>query len=180
MSEDFSREIEIEIKNVVEKLRIDLQGIRGSRPSVELVENIPVSCYDQILTIKQLGSITVVPPRGLQITAWDKGATGAIAKAIENARIGLSASPDGMIVRATLSPLGDERRAELLKVVKKTTEEARIQIRNRRDEIMKRLKAAPDVNEDQAFKLKEKIQKTVEAGNKQVEELLSRKMEELG
>lgn len=178
--DDHAKNLENELKTVAETCRMDIGAIRGNRPSVELVENIEVSAYGQTLPIKQLGSIGLVPPRGLAITAWDKDAVPAIMKAIEAARIGLTVSSDGLTVRASLSQLGDERRAELMKVAKKTAEEARIQVRNRRDDAMKRIKADTTISEDQQFKMRERAQKFVDEANKKIEEILDRKIQELG
>lgn len=184
MTEDaYYKEFDTALKAVAEKFKQDLQAIRGNRPSAELIENIKVNAYDQPLTIKQLGSLSVVPPREVQVGVWDKNAVGAVAKAIESAKLGLSVSTDGNVVRAALSPLGNERREELIKVTKKTSEAARIQIRHHRDETIKKIKAAGDnkeLTEDQVFKLKEKIQKLVDGINGQIETMVEAKFGELG
>jgi len=184
MTEDTQlKELETALKAVAERLRADFQAIRGNRPSVDLIENIRVNYYDQPCAINQLGTLSVVPPRSVHIAVWDKSAVGAVAKAIEGAKIGLSVSNEGNVVRATLSPLGNERREELVKLVKKTAEGARIQIRHHRDESVKKAKAAGDegtLTEDQVFKLRERIQKAVDAANGNVEDLVGRKLGELG
>lgn len=181
-SEAYVKELEAALAKVTEKLREELSAIRGARPSVELVENIKVSYYEQLLPIKQLGSLSIVPPRGVQVAVWDKSAVGAVVKAIEAAQIGLTVSNDGSMVRATLSPLGDERRGELTKLVKKTVEGARIQLRHHRDEAIKKVKGAEEkgeLNEDDVFKAKEKIQKAVDDANEEAEKMLEGKLKEL-
>ena len=168
---------------VTQKLKQEFGQIRGNRPSVEMLENLKISLYDQMLSIRELGSLSVIPPRMIQITVWDPGAVGAVMNAISNAHLGLSATNDGNNIRATLSPLGDERRDELTKLVKKTAEAARIQVRSRREEAIKRLKDAESgksITEDDAFKGKEKIQKATEKANADVEALVKAKVEELG
>ena len=181
-TEDFLKQFEAELKFLADKLGEDLKMIRSNRPSVELVEGIRVNIYDQNMTIQQLGSITLQPPRDVIISVWDKNAVGAVAKAIEDAKIGLSVSHDGNNIRASLPILTDERKAELSKLVKKTVEEARIQVRTRRDEVMKKVKATKDskeINEDQEFKLKEKLQKTVDDANGNIEKSLEAKLREI-
>ncbi|MBI5221068.1 MAG: ribosome recycling factor [Candidatus Liptonbacteria bacterium] len=180
---DIYRELESSLTAATGKLKQDLSGIRSNRPSVELVENVKVSCYDQILTVKQLGSLSLAPPREIQVVPWDKSTIAAIAKAIDDARVGLSVTHDGNLVRATLSPLGEERREELAKIVKKTGEATRIQIRSLRDETIKRGKAAQDrgeLSEDVLFKLKERIQKLIDRGNGEIESAVNNKLAELG
>jgi ribosome recycling factor len=182
-AEQYLKEIESELKTITDKLRDELRAIRGNRPSADIIADVKVNFYDQWMTIKQLGSLSVMPPRSVQIGVWDKSAVGAVTKAIENAKIGLSVSNDGNNVIATLSPLGDERREELAKLVKKTSEGHRIQVRAKRDEAIKKLKeaeTAKTASEDDVFKTKEKIQKSVDEANKKIEQLVEEKLKELG
>lgn len=178
----FIKELEMALKGVTQRLQEELQAVRSNRPSVQLVENIPVDVYGQSMTIKQLGSLSIRPPRDVEITVWDKTVIGAIMKAIQDANAGLSAGNDGMVIRASLPVLTDERRQEFSKIAKKIVEQAKIQIRAKRDEINKKVKAAEDegvLSEDQAFKGKERLQKVVDESNKFAELLLNKKLEEL-
>jgi ribosome recycling factor len=182
LAEQYLKELESALKFVSDKLHEELRAIRGNRPSVDVISDIKVNHYDQWLTVKQLGSLSVLPPRSIQVNVWDKSAVGAVAKAIENAKVGLSVTNDGNNVIATLSPLGNERRAELAKLVKKTSEGYRIQIRAKRDEAIKKLKEAEaekQVGEDEVFKTKEKIQKLVDGVNGKIEEMVGDKLKEL-
>ena len=176
------KELEASLKGLTAYLSDELKGIRTNRPSVELIESIKVNYFDDWLTIQQLGSISVVPPREIRISVWDKNATGPITKAIEDANAGLTVSVDGTAIRATLSQMSNERREEFMKIAKKKAESTRIEIRGKRDETMMRMKAMQDsggITEDQAFKGKERIQKVVDGENKRVEALLEEKLREL-
>ncbi len=182
LAEQHLKDLETALRAIVGKLGEELRAVRGNRPSADLVADIKVNLYDEELTIKQLGSLSVMPPRGIQINVWDKNAVGAVAKAIENAKIGLSVSNDGNNVLATLSPLGDERREELARLVKKTAEGHRIQVRAKRDEAIKKLREGESekkITEDEAFKSKEKMQKLVDETNKQIEAAVDGKLKEL-
>lgn len=182
-SEELIKELETSLLGASQKLKQELSQVRGNRPSADLVQDIKVSLYDQTLSIRELGSLSVLPPRTLQITVWDKNAVGAVMKAIEGAHLGLSTNNDGNNIRATLSPLGNERREELTKLVKKTAEATRIQIRSKRDDTMKRLKDAEnkkEITEDEVFKAKEKVQKAVDRANGDVEAFVEAKLNELG
>ena len=182
LGETLVKELEKDLKVVAEKLRGELAMIRGNRPSVDLIENIKVNLYEQEMTIKQLGSISIVPPRGVQISVWDKNAVGAVMKAIEGAKIGLSVSNNNTNIIATLSQLGAERREELSKLVRKSSENFRIQVRGNRDDAIKKLRdaeAEKKLSEDEAFKAKEKIQKAVDDANKQIEATVENKLKEL-
>jgi ribosome recycling factor len=183
MGEQILKELETAFSAAHNKLREELGAIRGNRPSVELIQDVRLSLYDQKLTIRQLGSLSVMPPRSIQITVWDKAAVGTVMKAIENAKAGLSVRNDGQNIIATLSQLGNERREELMKLVKKTSEAMRIQVRARRDDAMKKLKDAEskkELSEDAVFKTKEKIQKLVDDVNGKIESLVEGKLKELG
>ena len=170
------------LTTAVQKFAEELKTIRSSRPSVQLVEDIRVDYYGEMLPIKQLGSISIHPPKNIEIQVWDKNAASPVMKAIEGAGMGLSVGSEGNIVRATLPPLTDERRAEFTKLVKKLAEATRIQIRGRRDDSMKKLKGAEEagkLSEDQVFKAKERAQKLVDNANRDVETALESKLKEL-
>jgi len=176
------KELESAFRGVHEKFREELSAIRGNRPSVELIQDIRVSYYDEQLPVKQLGSLSVVPPRSIQITMWDQNAVSPVMKAIESAKAGLSLTNNGNNIIATLSQLGAERREELTKLVKKTSETSRIHIRAKRDETIKRLRDAESkktISEDEVFKTKEKIQKLVDDVNGKIETLVQNKLKEL-
>ena len=177
------KDLETALSGVTQKFKTDLAGIRGNKPSPDAIQNITLSLYDQMLSIRELGSLSVIPPRSIQITVWDKDAVNPIMKAIEAAHMGLTTSNDGTTIRATVSALGDERREELTKLVKKTAETTRIQLRGRRDDIMKRVKdgeAAKELTKDDVFRGKEKIQKIVDKANAEIETAVNEKLAELG
>lgn len=182
-SESFLKELDAALGGVVGKLKQELGQLRGNRPSPEMVQDIRVNIYDQNLSIRELGSLSVLPPRTIQISLWDAAAVAAVAKAIEQAHLGLSVTNDGNNVRAMLSPLGNERREEMAKVVKKTAETAKIQVRSKREETMKRIKDAEmnkEITQDDVFKSKEKAQKAVDKANHDVDALMDAKLAELG
>ncbi len=183
ISEQLIKDLEGSLLGITQKFKQELGQIRGNRPSADMLQDIRVNIYDQSLTIRELGSLSVLPPRTIQITVWDTNAVGAVMNAIAGAHLGLSTTNDGNNIRATLSPLGNERREELSKLVKKTAEGARIQIRARRDEVTKRLKDAENektATEDEVFRGKEKIQKAVDKMNGEIEILTTAKLAELG
>jgi ribosome recycling factor len=181
--EAYIKELESNLSAVVGKFREEIKGVRSNRPSAEIVENINVSAYGQFMPIKQLGSITVGQAREIVITLWDKEVINPVVKAIDDAKIGLSVKSEGMIIRCFLPALSEERRQEFMKLVKRISEDSRIQVRAKRDETMKKLKAAEEsgeLNEDMVFKGKEKAQKAVDNANGEIEKNLEAKIKELG
>ncbi len=183
IADQIVKDLETALAGVTAKLKQELAQLRGNRPSPDMIQDIRINLYDQQLSIRELGSLSVLPPRTIAITVWDPGAVGPVMKAIDDAHLGLSTASDGATIRATLSPLGDERRAELSKLVKKTGEAARIQIRARRDDAMKHIRDSEgkkEITEDDAYRGKEKIQKAIDKANADVEMMTDGKLAELG
>lgn len=175
----FDDELQKMLDGTVQHLADELASLRSNRPSVELVERITVNYYDQAMSIRQLGSLSIEPPRTVLIGLWDQNAVAPVVKAIQDAQVGLSVTNDGNTVRATMAELTSERREELAKTVKKTAEAARISIRTHRDDVMKKVRAAKDakeLTEDDEFSLKDALQKKVDAANKRVDELTDKKL----
>jgi ribosome recycling factor len=146
------------------------------------LENIKINCYNQTLPLKQLGSLNVVPPREIDVNLWDKSIIKTVVKAIDDAKLGVSASDDGNIIRVTLPALSEERRKEFVRQVSRLAEESRIQIRRERDEINKEVKSAKEegsLSEDQKFKILKKIQETIDDINKKINSLAEAKIGEL-
>jgi ribosome recycling factor len=180
MTNVFLEKFKKEMAWLIENFKKEIAVIRGNRPSPALVENLKVDYFNQPLSIKQLASISIIPPREIDINVWDKNAIPGIVKAIEAA--GLSANFEGKLIRINLPPLTEERRQELIKSVKKITENFRIHLRNQRDEILKEVRRRfelKEINEDQKFKLKEEIQKNVDSTNQEIENVLAKKIKEL-
>jgi len=174
--------LEIKIKESLEYLKSQFAAVRGGRPSPKLVEDIAIDYFGQRMLIKQMGSISINPPREILISIWDKQAVSIVVKAIESSNLNVSANTDGNLIRINLPPLSVERRQELAKVVKKESEEARIKIRSLRDEANKKIKQqeeSGEITEDGKFKLKEQIQKSIDKANKDIEEMLEKKIKEI-
>lgn len=176
------QELELKIKENLEYLKSQFAAIRGGRPSPKLVEDIVVDYFGQKMPLKQLGSISVNPPREILISVWDKQAVATVAKAVESSNLNVSANTDGNLIRINLPPLSTERRQELIKIIKKETEEARIKIRHLRDEANKKIsqqEEAGKINEDDKFKLKQEIQKKIDKANNDIEMMLEKKIKEI-
>jgi len=174
--------LEQKLKSFVESLKNEFQTIRSGRPSPRMVEDIKVEIYGQQMPVKALGSISVVPPREISISVWDKSVVGAVARAVEDSPLKVAANIEGNVIRINLPQLTDERKKEYEKVIRKMAEEMRIRIRSSRDGANKEVKKMEEekkLSEDAAFKKKEEIQKLTDKTNKEVEELLESKIKEI-
>ncbi len=179
----YLKELEANLVSLLAKFTSEIKGVRTSRPSVGLVEDLKVQAYGSFMPLKQLGSITIGSQREIIISLWDKDVLQPVMKALEEAKIGLSVQSEGLTIRGFLPQLSEERRQEFMKLAKRVSEDARIQVRTRREETMKKLKAAEEegeLNEDTMFKAKEKVQKAVDAANAEIEKQVEAKIKELG
>ena len=173
--------LEQKLKSGTDNLKNEFQTIRSGRPSPRMVEDIKVEVYGQQMPVKALGSISVAPPREINVSLWDKAAVNTVAKAIEGA-LKVTANTDGNLIRINLPSLTDERKKEFEKLIRKMTEETRIRIRGARDEANKEIKKMEEdkkLSEDAAFKQKEEVQKLVDKINKEIEQLLDNKLKEI-
>lgn len=179
---DIIKELEQKMASLVEFLRQELMGVRSNRPSPRLVEDIPVEVYGQHMTVRQVGAISIQPPSSILISVWDKDVVNTVAKAIESSNLNVVANTDGTTIRINLPALTDERRQQIIKMVKKEVEEAKIKVRSLRDDENKRVTREAEegnLTEDEKFKLKEQIQAIVDKGNKELDQLLEKKIIEI-
>ncbi len=174
---EYLKELEQKFNNLITKFKDELTSIRTNRPTPKLVDSIKADYAGQILAVNQLGSISIEPPRNIIIAPWSKDAAPSIIKAIEAANIGVSAAQQGNIIRVSLPELTEERRQELVKIVKSMAEQTRIKMRIERDETNKLVNREPD--KDQKFKAKEELQKLVDSFNEKVDSLIENKINEI-
>src|SRR5215210_7746440 len=152
MLDDTFQNAERKMKRAVEALQHDLSAVRTGRASPALLEKIHVDYYGTPTPLNGVAQITVPEPRLLVIQPWDKKMLPAIEKAIQKSDLGLTPNSDGSVVRLSLPALNEERRRDLVKLVHKRVEEARVAVRNcRRDAVDDLRKAEKDkqVSEDQ-------------------------------
>ncbi|HLA15347.1 MAG TPA: ribosome recycling factor [Candidatus Limnocylindrales bacterium] len=149
----------------VEALERDLAGVRTGRASTTLVERVMVDYYGAATPLNQLAGLTVPEPHQIVIQPWDRSVLAAIEKAITKSDIGLQPVVDGTVVRLNVPPLTEERRREIVKVVHRRMEEARVEIRNmRRDaaDDLKKEERAGEIGTDDAHRELEALQKVTD------------------
>ena len=162
MSSQVLATIEPKMVRAVEVMERDLQGIRTGRASTALVERIHVEYYGTPTPLNQLAGISVPEAHQIVIQPWDRSVLGAIEKAILKSDIGLTPNVDGVVVRLNIPPLTEERRRELVKVVHRRMEEARVEIRNLRREAADAIKHEEReglIGTDEAHRELEQLQK---------------------
>ena len=134
MSSEIIADADSRMARAADAMERDFQGIRTGRASTSLVERITVDYYGTQTPLNQLAGISVPEPHQIVIQPWDRGVLGAIEKAITKSDIGLMPNVDGTVVRLNIPPLTEDRRKDLVRVVHKRMEEARVEVRNVRRE----------------------------------------------
>jgi ribosome recycling factor len=165
MSSETQASAEHKMARAVEAMERDFQGVRTGRASTSLVERLTVDYYGTQTPLNQLAGISVPEAHQIVIQPWDRSVLGAIEKAIQKSDIGLVPNVDGTVVRLNIPPLTEERRKDLVKVVHKRMEEARVEIRNiRRDASHDLQKEERDgtVGADESHRQIESLQKTTD------------------
>ncbi len=156
--------------------------LRTGRANPGIVENLIVDYYNAKTPLKQLSSISVPEPRQIVVSPWDKGALTQIEAAIRESDLGLNPVNDGSVIRMILPALTEERRRELVKTLNSRAEEARISIRNIREEAWKEIQEAErmgTLSEDDKFRGKDELQKVVDSFNAKLETVREKKEGEI-
>lgn len=181
MIEQYLQDAEKRMKAAVSKLKEEFLSIRTGRASTGLVENIKVDYYGSEIPLKQLATISTPEPSQILIQTWDKGAVKAIEKALIEANLGANPQTEGSTIRLNLPPMTQERRKEIVKLIQRQAEEARIAIRNiRRDdkENIEKLKKE-GFSEDDVKKALDKLQKLTDKYIEEVNKLVEAKEQEI-
>jgi ribosome recycling factor len=182
MIDDVLDELRQRMGKSVEVLQDDLLSIRTGRASPALVEKLQVEYYGAMTSLIQVASIAVPEPRLLVIRPWDPAALPDIERAILKSDLGLTPMNDGKLIRLSIPRLTEERRRELVRVVARRVEEARVAIRNLRRDALRDLKEFEDekmISEDDFFRGKDEVQKLTDEFIEQVDEIGKRKEEEV-
>lgn len=161
MVNDVTREYEAHLKKAAEALKHQLATIRTGRASSGLVEHLSVEAYGAPMPLNQLATISVPEARLIVIQPYDNGMIKVIEKAIQHSDIGINPSNDGRIIRLAIPPLTEDRRRELVKVVRHRVEEVKISVRNQRRDAMDQLKELEEeklISEDELKRGQERIQ----------------------
>ncbi len=161
MVNDVTREYEAHLKKAIEALRHQLATIRTGRASAGLVEHLQVEAYGAPMPLNQLANISVPEAKLIVIQPFDVGMIKAIEKAIQGSDIGINPGNDGRIIRLVIPPLTEERRRELVKLVRHRVEEVKVSVRNQRRDAMdqlKELEAEKLISEDDLKRGQERVQ----------------------
>ncbi|HEV3090781.1 MAG TPA: ribosome recycling factor [Candidatus Cybelea sp.] len=182
MIDAYFKEVEAKMNKCIDATRNEFAAIRTGRASPALLDRLVVEAYGQPAPLKQVAGVSVPDSRTLLITAWDKGVVGEIRKAIEKSDLGLTPNIDGTAIRLTIPPLNEERRKDLVKLVKKKAEDGRVAVRNVRhhshDELKGKLKTH-EITEDDNKRMQESLQRLTDKYVKEIDSLVVAKEKEI-
>ncbi|MBI2939673.1 MAG: ribosome recycling factor [Chloroflexi bacterium] len=182
MVTDMLTEAEEKMRKACEALSRELAGLRTGRASPALVERLHVDFYGVSTPLNQLSNISTPEPRLLVIQPWDKSAISAIEKAIMKSDLGLMPTSDGRVIRLAIPTLTEERRRDLVKLVRRRVEEGRVNVRNVRREALEDLKQFEReklISEDEFHRGQEQLQKLTTAMIEEVDRIGQKKEEEI-
>ena len=169
-------------KRSVEALKRDLATIRTGRASPALIENILVDYYGSSTPLNQMASISVPEARLLVIQPWDRQSLPAVERAILKNDLGLNPSNDGTVLRLAIPQLTEERRRELVRLVRKKAEDGRVEVRNIRRSILERLRALEkdkEISQDESKRAQDQLQKMTDLHIAQMDSIAEEKEKEV-
>lgn len=168
--------------NALERLEKETAKLRTGRANPSLVEDLEIESYGTNTPIKQVANISTPEARQLLVQPWDKANLEAVETVITEADLGANISNDGIAVRVVFPPMTEENRVDLVKVLNQKAEEARVGVRNTREDVWKEIQKSEkdgDITEDDKFAGKDVLQEVVDEYNKKIEGMRQKKEQEI-
>jgi ribosome recycling factor len=175
-------ELKANMDKAIQSLEKSFNKVRTGRASLSLLDGIRLDYYGAQTPLNQIASLSVPESRMIVISPWDSSVIGAVEKAIQRSDLGLTPSNDGKLIRIAIPPLTEERRKELVKVVKKMAEECKIKLRNERrdaNEQFKALKKDGEISEDELFDYQDEVQSLTDKYIQKTDGVLAAKEKEI-
>lgn len=179
---DGHKKLEEKMEKTLSVLTEDLGVIRAGRANPKMLDKVMVDYYGSMTPLKQIASVSAPEPRAIVIQPWDATALADIERAIKMSDLGFNPSNDGKILRIVIPQLTEERRKDLMKVVGKTGEAAKVALRNERrdiNDLFKKLQKDGELTEDDLKSALDEVQKMTDASVKKVDELVKKKEAEI-
>lgn len=179
MIDEIKQEAERKMKKAVESLHHEMGKIRTGRANASLLDHVQVEYYGNMTPINQVAAINVSDSRTLLVTPFEKTMVAPVEKAIMTSDLGLNPATAGVAIRVPMPPLTEERRKEMIKVVRAEAEQGRISVRNIRRDANQKLKSESSISEDEERRGGDLIQKLTDKYIAEVDELLVQKEKDL-
>ena len=171
--EEVLSDVDVRMDRTLEAFKRDLNQLRTGRAAPALIENVPVHYYGNPTPLKQIASISAPDARAILVTPWDRGAMREIEKGLMKSDLGLNPSNDGNIITVPIPPLTNDRRQEMVRLLKKKVEDGKVSLRNvRRDglETLRKLEKDKAISQDENRRAQDQLQKVTDGHTKLIEE----------
>ncbi len=175
-------EADKKMEGVVNFFKKEVGGLRAGRASLALLEGITVEYYGSKMPVSQIATITIPQPQLIVIQPWDKNALGDITRAIQSSNLGLNPIADATVIKIPVPPISEERRQELVKILHKMGEEAKVEIREIRrkgNEELKKGEKEKTISEDDLYKGIDEIQAITDKAIKEIDKRVEEKTKEI-
>jgi ribosome recycling factor len=182
MVSDVLKDLQANLDKGIDALKKDLGKVRTGRANVAILDGLRVDYYGTPTPLNQVSSVSAPDPRLITIKPWEKSLIPEIEKVIRSSQLGLNPSSDGEIVRLPMPPLTEERRKDLVKMVKKMAEDSKVALRNaRRDanEMLKEFLKDKDITEDEEKAGLKKVQEATDAAVTKIDDVVAKKDKEI-
>ena len=183
MSSEFNeKSYSLKMDKSIQSFKKDIATLRTGRANTNMLDTIKVDVYGQLMPINQLATVSVPEARLISIQVWDKGNTNLIEAAIQKSELGINPQIDGQMIRLRIPDLTEERRQDLIKVLKNMGEKSKISIRNVRREANEQLKEElkdKKISEDESKKFEKSVQKLTDQNIENIDKILTEKEKEI-
>ena len=182
MKLDIHKKLEEKMEKTIAVLKDELLTIRAGRANPNMLDRVMVDYYGTMTPLKQMAGVSSPEPRTILIQPWDKSAMGSIEKAILSSDLGFNPTNDGNSIRINIQQLTEERRKDLIKLVAKTGEQAKVAIRNERreaNEAIKKMEKTSELTEDDSKKAQDQVQKLTDSHIKMIDDVLAKKEKDI-
>ena len=183
MSSEFSeKNYSSKMDKSIQSLRKDISTLRTGRANTNMLDTIKVDVYGQLMPINQIATVSVPEARLISIQVWDKGNTSLVESALQKSELGINPQIDGQMIRLRIPDLTEERRKDLIKILKNMGEKSKIAIRNIRreanEDLKKKLKEKK-ISEDENKNFEKNVQKLTDTNIENIDKILSEKEKEI-
>lgn len=175
-------EAQKKMDGIVSFFKKEVAGLRAGRASLSLLEGITVEYYGSRMPVSQIATVTIPQPQLIVIQPWDKNVLGDITKALQSGNLGLNPISDASVIKIPIPPLSEERRQELVKILQKMGEEAKVEIREIRrksNEQLKNGEKEKSISEDDMYKGIDEVQEITDSSIKEVDKKIEEKSKEI-
>ena len=180
--EDVLGDVDYRMDRTIDAFKRELSQLRTGRATPALIEDLSIDYYGSATPLKQIASISAPDARAIMVQPWDKGALREIERSLQRSEMGFNPSNDGNVITVPIPPLTNERRQEMVKLLRKKAEDGKVSVRNvRRDglETLRKLERDKTISQDQNRRAQEQLQKVTDGHTKLIDETASAKEAEI-